>query len=72
MTAQVDYLVVVFTATSGASGELLGSDERELVQLVWQLVDVKNKTVKDLLLRWELSQVICVKLKLQIVGNRGK
>lgn len=45
MTAQVDYLAVVFTATSGASGELLGSDERELVQLVWQLVDVKNKKV---------------------------
>uniref|UniRef100_A0A8C4DZM8 Epithelial splicing regulatory protein 1 n=1 Tax=Dicentrarchus labrax TaxID=13489 RepID=A0A8C4DZM8_DICLA len=46
MTAQVDYLVVAFTATSGASGELLGSDEKELVQLVWQLVDVKNKKVK--------------------------
>lgn len=46
MTAQVDYLVVAFTTTSGASGELLGSDEKELVQLVWQLVDVKNKTVK--------------------------
>uniref|UniRef100_A0A672GRF7 RRM domain-containing protein n=1 Tax=Salarias fasciatus TaxID=181472 RepID=A0A672GRF7_SALFA len=47
MTAQVDYLVVLFTATSGASGELLGSDEKELVQLVWQLVDVKNKQVED-------------------------
>uniref|UniRef100_A0A7N6B894 RRM domain-containing protein n=1 Tax=Anabas testudineus TaxID=64144 RepID=A0A7N6B894_ANATE len=47
MTAQVDYLVVLFTATSGASGELLGSDEKELVQLVWQLVDVKNKKVKE-------------------------
>uniref|UniRef100_A0A7N8X021 Epithelial splicing regulatory protein 1 n=1 Tax=Mastacembelus armatus TaxID=205130 RepID=A0A7N8X021_9TELE len=46
MTAQVDYLAVVFTATSGASGELLGSDEKELGQLVWQLVDVKNKKVK--------------------------
>ena len=45
MTAQVDYLVVVFTATSGASGELLGSDEKELVQLVWQLVDVKNYAI---------------------------
>lgn len=45
MTAQVDYLVVLFTATSGASGELLGSDEKELVQLVWQLVDIKNKKV---------------------------
>jgi len=54
MTAQVDYLVVLFTATSGASGDLLGSDEKELVQLAWQLVDVKNKTVhtfvNDLLL----------------------
>lgn len=46
MTAQVDYLVVVFTATSGASGELLGSDEKDLVQLVWQLVNVNTKTVK--------------------------
>lgn len=45
MTAQVDYLVVVFTATSGASGELLGSDEKDLVQVVWQLVNVNNKTV---------------------------
>lgn len=45
MTAQVDYLVVVFTATSGAAGELLGSDEKDLLRLVWQLVDVKNKTV---------------------------
>lgn len=45
MTAQVDYLVVLFTATSGASGELLGSDERELVQLTWQLVNLKSKKV---------------------------
>lgn len=48
MTAQVDYLAVVFTATSGASGDLLGSDEKELVQLVWQLVDLKNKKVRNL------------------------
>uniref|UniRef100_H2LYN9 Epithelial splicing regulatory protein 1 n=1 Tax=Oryzias latipes TaxID=8090 RepID=H2LYN9_ORYLA len=45
MTGQVDYLVVFFTTTAGACGELLGSDEKELVQLVWQLVDLKNKTV---------------------------
>uniref|UniRef100_A0A669ES64 Epithelial splicing regulatory protein 1 n=1 Tax=Oreochromis niloticus TaxID=8128 RepID=A0A669ES64_ORENI len=58
MTAQVDYLVVVFTATSGASGDLLGSDEKELVQLVWQLVDVKNKKlgkVNELLIKPDLS-----------------
>ncbi|XP_012704782.2 epithelial splicing regulatory protein 1 isoform X3 [Fundulus heteroclitus] len=59
MTAQVDYLVVVFTATSGASGELLGSDEKELVQLVWQLVNVNNKTlgkVNELLIRPDLTE----------------
>uniref|UniRef100_A0AAX7U5V9 RRM domain-containing protein n=1 Tax=Astatotilapia calliptera TaxID=8154 RepID=A0AAX7U5V9_ASTCA len=60
MTAQVDYLVVVFTATSGASGDLLGSDEKELVQLVWQLVDVKNKKlgkVNELLIKPDLSDL---------------
>ncbi|XP_041844960.1 epithelial splicing regulatory protein 1 isoform X2 [Melanotaenia boesemani] len=60
MAAQVDYLVVVFTATSGTSGELLGSDEKELVQLVWQLVDVKNKTlgkVNELLIKPDLLEL---------------
>ncbi|XP_026173177.1 epithelial splicing regulatory protein 1 isoform X2 [Mastacembelus armatus] len=60
MTAQVDYLAVVFTATSGASGELLGSDEKELGQLVWQLVDVKNKKlgrVNELLIKPDLSDL---------------
>lgn len=44
--AQVDYLAVFFANTSGASGDLLGSDEKELVQLVWQLVDLKDKKVQ--------------------------
>ncbi|XP_030014103.1 epithelial splicing regulatory protein 1 isoform X3 [Sphaeramia orbicularis] len=60
MTAQVDYLAVVFAATSGASGELLGSDEKELVHLVWQLVDVKNKKlgkVNELLIKPDLSNL---------------
>ncbi|XP_051262623.1 epithelial splicing regulatory protein 1 isoform X2 [Dicentrarchus labrax] len=60
MTAQVDYLVVAFTATSGASGELLGSDEKELVQLVWQLVDVKNKKlgkVNELVIKPDLPDL---------------
>uniref|UniRef100_A0A8C7XHD9 Epithelial splicing regulatory protein 1 n=1 Tax=Oryzias sinensis TaxID=183150 RepID=A0A8C7XHD9_9TELE len=58
MTGQVDYLVVFFTTTAGAGGELLGSDEKELVQLVWQLVDLKNKTlgrVNELLIKPDLS-----------------
>ncbi|XP_037532233.1 epithelial splicing regulatory protein 1 isoform X1 [Nematolebias whitei] len=60
MTAQVDYLAVVFTATSGAAGELLGSDEKELVRLVWQLVNVKNKTlgkVNELIIKPNLSDL---------------
>uniref|UniRef100_A0A8D3B8S2 Epithelial splicing regulatory protein 1 n=1 Tax=Scophthalmus maximus TaxID=52904 RepID=A0A8D3B8S2_SCOMX len=60
MTAQVDYLVVLFTATSGASGDLLATDEKELVQLVWQLVDVKNKKlgkVNELLIRPDISDL---------------
>ncbi|XP_046906066.1 epithelial splicing regulatory protein 1 [Hypomesus transpacificus] len=48
MTAQVDYLVLFFTTTSGASGDLLGSDEKEIVQLVWQLVDLKNQKLGKL------------------------
>ncbi|KAF7227303.1 epithelial splicing regulatory protein 1 isoform X2 [Nothobranchius furzeri] len=70
MTAQVDYLVVVFTTTSGASGELLGSDEKELVQLVWQLVDVKNKTlgkVNELLIKPDLSDLSEEKVEEDVV-----
>ncbi|XP_028325781.1 epithelial splicing regulatory protein 1 isoform X3 [Gouania willdenowi] len=60
MTAQVDYLVVLFTATSGASGELLGSDEKELVRIVWQLVDLTNQQlgqVNELLIRPDPSEL---------------
>ncbi|KAM6910200.1 epithelial splicing regulatory protein 1 isoform 2-T2 [Xenentodon cancila] len=70
MTDQVDYLVVVFTATSGASGELLGSDEKELVQLVWLLVDLKNKTlgkVNELLIQADLSDLTDKKTEEDVV-----
>ncbi|XP_048881044.1 epithelial splicing regulatory protein 1 isoform X4 [Brienomyrus brachyistius] len=43
MTANVDYLVALFCTTSGASGNQLGSDEKEIIQLVWQVVDLANK-----------------------------
>ncbi|XP_023666653.1 epithelial splicing regulatory protein 1 isoform X5 [Paramormyrops kingsleyae] len=43
MTANVDYLVALFCTTSGTSGNQLGSDEKEIIQLVWQVVDLANK-----------------------------
>ncbi|NWQ73538.1 ESRP2 protein, partial [Columbina picui] len=38
-------LVVLFGATAGAYGAKLGSDERELILLVWQVVDLPSKKV---------------------------
>ncbi|XP_041104714.1 epithelial splicing regulatory protein 1 isoform X1 [Polyodon spathula] len=43
MSATLDYLVVLFNTTSGVNGAALGSDEKELVQLMWQVVDLVNK-----------------------------
>ncbi|XP_074841798.1 epithelial splicing regulatory protein 1 isoform X4 [Carettochelys insculpta] len=43
MTASLDYLVVLFGTTAGAQGARLGSDEKELVQLVWKVVDLTRK-----------------------------
>ncbi|KAI5620861.1 epithelial splicing regulatory protein 1 isoform X1 [Silurus asotus] len=43
MTVNPEYLVLLFTATSGASGELLGSDEKEIIQLVWQVLHLGTK-----------------------------
>ncbi|XP_018618612.1 epithelial splicing regulatory protein 1 isoform X3 [Scleropages formosus] len=43
MTTSLDYLVVFFSATSGAGGEQLGSDEKEIIQLAWQVVDLVDK-----------------------------
>lgn len=45
MTVNPDYLVLLFTTTSGASGDQLGTDEKEIVQLVWQVVDLTTKKV---------------------------
>ncbi|KAM6967859.1 epithelial splicing regulatory protein 1 isoform 2-T2 [Aplochiton taeniatus] len=60
MTAQVDYLAVLYTTTSGASGDLLGSDEKEIGQLVWQIVDLQTKKlgrVNELIISSEQSEV---------------
>ncbi|XP_061450621.1 epithelial splicing regulatory protein 2 isoform X8 [Rhineura floridana] len=43
-----DCLVVLFGATAGAYRAKLGSDERELILLVWQVVDLHSKKVGTL------------------------
>ncbi|XP_043922477.1 epithelial splicing regulatory protein 1 isoform X2 [Protopterus annectens] len=49
MTASLDYLVIFFGTTAGANGNnKLGSDESELVQLVWQVVDLIHNKVGSL------------------------
>uniref|UniRef100_A0A672LCR1 Epithelial splicing regulatory protein 2-like n=1 Tax=Sinocyclocheilus grahami TaxID=75366 RepID=A0A672LCR1_SINGR len=46
MASHSDTLVVFFGATAGANGGKLGSDERELILLVWQIVDLhENKEI---------------------------
>uniref|UniRef100_A0AAY4F0W3 RRM domain-containing protein n=1 Tax=Denticeps clupeoides TaxID=299321 RepID=A0AAY4F0W3_9TELE len=48
MASHSDTLVVFFGATAGANGGKLGSDERELILLVWQIVDLREKQVGKL------------------------
>lgn len=45
MASHSDTLVVFFGATAGANGGKLGSDEREIILLVWQIVDLHEKKV---------------------------
>ncbi|XP_029447573.1 epithelial splicing regulatory protein 1 isoform X2 [Rhinatrema bivittatum] len=46
--ASPNYLVVLFGATAGANGSKLGSDEKEVVQLVWKVIDLTNKKAGEL------------------------
>lgn len=43
--ASPDYLVILFTTTAGANCAKLGSDEKEVIQLLWKVVDLANKKV---------------------------
>ena len=51
MASHSDTLVVFFGATAGANGGKLGSDEREIILLVWQIVDLHEKKVRTFLTR---------------------
>uniref|UniRef100_A0A8C9U505 Epithelial splicing regulatory protein 1 n=1 Tax=Serinus canaria TaxID=9135 RepID=A0A8C9U505_SERCA len=48
MTASPDYLVILFVTTAGTNGARLGSDERELLQLLWKVVDLRSKELGHL------------------------
>nr|XP_028592321.1 epithelial splicing regulatory protein 1 isoform X1 [Podarcis muralis] len=48
MTTSPGYLVILFGTTAGANGARLGSDERELIQLLWKVVDLSNKKLGNL------------------------
>lgn len=49
MASHSDTLVVFFGATAGENGGKLGSDEREIILLVWQIVDLHEKKVRTFL-----------------------
>jgi hypothetical protein len=41
------YAVSMYLATGGAGGHLLGSDEKEIIYLVFGIIDLQNKEVSD-------------------------
>lgn len=41
------HVVSMFLATGGAGGHLLGSDEKEIIYLVFGIIDLQNKEVSD-------------------------
>ncbi|KAG9478792.1 hypothetical protein GDO78_012446 [Eleutherodactylus coqui] len=46
--ASPDYLVILFTTTAGANCAKLGSDEKEVIQLLWKVIDLANQKVGEL------------------------
>lgn len=41
------HVVSMYLSTCGASGQLLGSDEKEIIYLVFGIIDLQNKEVSD-------------------------
>lgn len=42
-----NHVVSMYLATCGANGHLLGSDEKEIIYLVFGIIDIQNKEVSD-------------------------
>lgn len=60
MASAFNYLVIVFCTTAGRRGALLGTDEEDLVLLVWVVVDVETNKVlsfKQSFIRPETSEL---------------
>ncbi len=45
MATAYNYLVIVFCTTAGQRGALLGTDETDLILLVWVVVDLETNKV---------------------------
>lgn len=43
----IKYAVSLYLATAGIGGHLLGSDEKEIIYLVFGIIDLQNKEVSD-------------------------
>ena len=41
------YVVSMYLATAGVSGSLLGSDEKEIIYMVFGIIDLQTKEVSD-------------------------
>lgn len=44
---QQRHVISMYLATCGANGHLLGSDEKEIIYLVFGIIDLQNKEVSD-------------------------
>lgn len=44
---QPQHVVSMFLATAGAGGHLLGADEKEIIYLLFGIIDLQNKEVSD-------------------------
>lgn len=47
MVQDSKYVISMYLATGGASGHLLGSDEKEIIYLLYGIIDSQNKEVSD-------------------------
>lgn len=44
---QSSHVISMYLATCGANGHLLGSDEKEIIYLVFGIIDLQTKEVSD-------------------------